>query len=418
MVFMELKLLTNNEFLEFSKKFSPSSIYQTTYYAFTMNEQNQSSLFLGLFDDNTLIGATMVLIYKENGFRYAVAPRGFLINYDNDDILVNFTNLIKRYLSKHDVVAIKINPMIVRGIYNFQKKLVYKNPLYDETFKRITNLGYFHLGYNNKFEALKPRFEAVVNLDVSLVQMFANIDKSYRNKIRKALRDGVKVYQSDESNLEYLYLQVKKKYPRDLSYFKNLYNFFDKDALVDFYYSKLDTTEYLQYTHRRYNEFYEKSVEAGKKLIASKGGNEKLINEKLRVDKMVTKYKNQLSEATDLLKNFPNGIVISSALVIKWKDTVYLAFDGLDEKYKKFNGKHLMIWKLMGRYSKLGFKKFDLGGVSNVAIHDDKYDGLNSFKLNFHSDVIEYAGDFELICNKPLYFLYKNSFGISTIFKK
>ena len=47
-----------------------------------------------------------------------------------------------------------------------------------------------------------------------------------------------------------------------------------------------------------------------------------------------------------------------------------------------------------------------------------KYNGLNEFKLNFNPKVIEYAGDFELITNRPLYFMYRNSKDISNMFKK
>ena len=38
---------------------------------------------------------------------------------------------------------------------------------------------------------------------------------------------------------------------------------------------------------------------------------------------------------------------------------------------------------------------------------DDKYKGLNDFRMNFGSCAIEYAGDFELVTNNTLYFMYK-----------
>jgi lipid II:glycine glycyltransferase (peptidoglycan interpeptide bridge formation enzyme) len=66
----------------------------------------------------------------------------------------------------------------------------------------------------------------------------------------------------------------------------------------------------------------------------------------------------------------------------------------------------------------LDIKKFHLGGVSNINKANNKYKGLNEFKLNFHANVTEYAGDFELITNSPLYFVYKNSFGITGMFNK
>ena len=415
---MHIKLLTNAEFLQFTKVFKPSSIYQTPYYAFTMNEENYTSMFVGLMDGNVLKAASLILVYKVNGFKYALAPRGFLIDYNDENLVTTFTKLIKKYLGKKDIVAIKINPMIIKKVYNSKGYVITDNQLYETTFNRLKKLGYFHLGYNNYFEALKPRFEAYINLDMNYIKLFGNIDKSCRNKIRKAVRDGIKVYHGDINDLKYLYEQTQTTYPRGLQYFIDLYKFFGKDNLIDFYYSKLDTTDYLQYTQSKYNEYSKKSSELNHKLISQKGNSEKIINEKLKIDQNVVKYRNQLVEATEYLKTYPEGIITSTALVIKWQDAVYLAIDGYDKNYKKFGAKQLMIWKLMGRYAKLGFKKFYLGGVTNINKKNNKYKGLNEFKLNFHANVIEYAGDFELITNSPLYFVYKNSFGITGILKK
>jgi peptidoglycan pentaglycine glycine transferase (the second and third glycine) len=415
---MTIKQLTNAEFLEFSKSFKPSSIYQTIYYAFAMNEQNYSSIFLGLMDGNEIKAASLILVYKINGFKYAIAPRGFLINYNDFHLISEFTKLVKKYLGKNDIVAVKINPMIIRKMYNSDGHEISYNSSYDELFNSLTKLGYFHMGYNNYFEALKPRFEAIIDLNLNYLQLFGNINRSCRNKIRKAVRDGIKVYHGEEKDLEYLYTFTKKKYPRSLQYYKDLYKFFGKDNLIDVYYSKLDTTEYLQYTQKKYNDYFLKSSELSKKLIMQKGNNNRIINEKLIVDQNVVKYRNQLAEATEYLKKFPAGIVTSAVLIIKWQDEIYLAIDGYDENYRKFGAKQLMIWKLMGRYAKLGYKKFHLGGVSNINKANNKYKGLNEFKLNFHANVTEYAGDFELITNSPLYFVYKNSFGITGMFNK
>ena len=413
---MRIKLLSNVEFLEFTKQFKPSSIYQTPYYAFTMHEENYDSMFVGLIEGNVLKAASLILVYKINGFKYALAPRGFLIDYNDEKLVAIFTKLIKKFLGKKDIVAIKVNPMIIKNVYNSLGHTINYNELYDKTFNYMKKLGYFHLGYNNYFEALKPRFEAYINLDLDYIKLFGNIEKSCRNKIRKAVRDGIKVYHGSSDDLKYLYEQTKNDYPRDLNYFKNLYKFFGKDDLIDFYYSKLDTTDYLQYTQNMYNKYSFRSSELSKALISQKGNSDKIVSEKLEVDKNVVKYRKQLAEATEYLKKFPNGIITSSALIIKWQDAVYLVIDGYDKKYRQFGAKQLMIWKLMGRYAKLGFKKFYLGGVANINKTNNKYKGLNEFKLNFHSNVIEYVGDFELITNSPLYFVYKNSFGITGIF--
>ena len=381
-----------------------------------MEKNGYSALYIGLVDNNIIKAASLVLVYKINGFKYGLAPRGFLLDYTDKELLTFFTKSIKKFLGKKDIVAIKINPIIIRKTYDNKGRTIYNNNDYNTIFQNITKLGYYHLGYNNYFEALKPRFEAFINLDLNFIQLFGNMDKSTRNKIRKASRDGIKVYHGDINDLEYLYSQTKHKYPRNLKYFSDLYEAFDKDNLIDFYYSKLDTTEYLKHNQEMYTKYMTESNEISKQIIKNSSNSDKLIARKLIVDKNVVKYKNKLAGATEYLKNYPNGIVISSALVAKWNDEVYVIMDGYDNNFKKFGAKQLLIWKLIGRYARLGYKRLNLGGVSNINEPNNKYKGLNDFKMNFHSNVIEYIGDFELVTNSPLYFMYKNSFGITGMF--
>ena len=413
---MELKELTVDEFKTFSQIFKPSSIYQTTQYALTMNSEDCDSFFIGFIDENILMAASLIIVQKINGFKYAFAPKGFLLNYNDFKLLETFTKELKKYLKKKDIVAIKINPLIIKNIYDKNGNLIKQNTEYDTIFEKLKSLGYYHLGYNNYFEALKPRFEAITNIDLPYTKIFANIDKGFRTKIRKGVKEGIKVYHGNMNHLNYLYLQTKNKYPRDLEYFKNLYSNFDSDNLIDFYYSKLDTTEYLQVCQNLYNKYEGISKSLNQNLIESNGTNDKIMNKKIEIDKEFEKIKAELSLATNYLRDFPDGIILSAALVIKWQDEVYLIMDSYNDEFKKFNGKHLLLWKLMGRYSKLGFKKFNLGGISNIK-KPGRYKGLNEFKLNFNANVYEYAGDFELITNTPLYFMYRRSNDFNNMLK-
>ena len=85
---------------------------------------------------------------------------------------------------------------------------------------------------------------------------------------------------------------------------------------------------------------------------------------------------------------------------------------------KKFNGNHLLIWSIIEKYSKEGYKLFNLGGVTNVTIENNSYKGLNDFKSGFGANTYEYIGDFELITNNGLYFMYKNAAPIRSILGK
>ena len=106
---MYIRELTIEEFNLFTNSFIYSSIYQTSEYGQIMNTQNYNSIYLGLIDDNKIIAASLILIEKLNMFKYAYAPKGFLIDYNNEFIVEQFTKLIKEYLGKKNIIAVKIN---------------------------------------------------------------------------------------------------------------------------------------------------------------------------------------------------------------------------------------------------------------------------------------------------------------------
>lgn len=377
-----------------------------------MNHQGFDSIIIGLVDnDNHILGAGIVLIKKIRSIKYAYAPRGFLIDYNDYNLLEIFTTLIKKYLSKLGIVSLKINPLIVKSIYDKKHDILSNNEYYNNIYNNLIKLGYKHLGYNSYFEGLKPRFEAIIDIDKPYYLLFNDLNKEFRTKIRSASKNGIKIYKGD--NLEYLYLQTKKKYPRDLEYFKDCYKYFSKNNNIEFYYTKLDTKEYLKIKNKELVE-QEKIVNFYNEDVIK---NNKNINLKIEADKRYNQLKTKLIEATNLLRNNPDGIITSSALIIKNKDEIYLLMDGYDTKFKSLNSKHLLLWKLIENFSTQNYKKFNLGGITNPFEKNNKYEGLNNFKLGFNSKVYEYIGDLELVCSNTKYFLIKNSY-FKNILKK
>ena len=417
---MHIKELTNEEFNSFTDNFIYSSIYQTSEYGFIMNTENYTSLFLGLVDDmDRIIAASLILIEKINMFKYAYAPKGFLIDYSNKELVEEFTKKIKDYLSKKKIMAIKINPMIVKSSYDYTTNTTYNNPSYEEQFNYLKSLDYYHLGYNNLFESFKPRFDAIINLNKPINSLFGGMNKNFKNKIKSADQNGVRVIKASESNLDYLYEQVKNKYPRDKKYFENVLYFFGKRNMIDYYYAKLDTNAYLINTQRKYQKQMEVCNKVNNRLFKNVGkNNTKIINEKIKEEAKLNELKNDLVFATNLLKENPDGIILATMLIAKYKDEVYILMDGYNKEFKKINAKHLMTWKLMEKYSKEKYKRFNLGGMTNPNVKNDKYNGLNEYKLSFNARCVEYAGDFELITNAALYNLYRNSKPIRYILKR
>ena len=418
---MYIKELTNAEFNEFTDKYPFFSIYQTSEYGFIMNTQNYTSIFLGLINDsNKIVAASLILIEKEGMFKYAYAPKGFLIDYSNNELVEDFTNHIKDYLNKKKVMAIKINPMLIKSSYDYRTNISHINPNFEEQMDFLKTLNYYHLGYNNLFESFKPRYDAIIDLNKPITTLFGNMNKNFKTKIKSADKNGVRIIKSNESELNFLYDQVKNKYPRDKKYFEDVMYFFKKRNMIDYYYAKLDTNTYLISIQKKYQKQMEICNKINNKIFnnAGKKSNNKIINQKIIEENKLNELKNELVFATKLLKENPEGILLATMLIAKYRDEVFILIDGYNKDFKKLNAKHLMTWKLIEKYSKEKYKRFNLGGMTNPNSKNEKYKGLNEFKLSFNARCVEYAGDFELITNQVLYNLYRNSKPIRYMLKR
>ena len=417
---MYIKELTNNEFNDFTNNFSNYSIYQTSEYGYVMNNQDYASLTLGMINDNNqIVAASLILIEKTAMFKYAYAPKGFLIDYSDKYLVEEFTKLIKNYLNKKKIMAIKINPMIIKSSTDYNNNVEYDNAQFDDQMSFLKKLGYYHLGFNNLFEAFKPRFEAIIDISKPIDAIFKGVKDELKEKIKYADDSGIRVIKGTPEEIDKLYELTKNRYPRNKQYFEDVLYFFKDRNLVDYYYTKLDTNEFLKSVQIRYQQQIEVCGEINSKLFENVGkDNEEIINRKIEEENKLNEIKNELVYATNLLRENPDGIVTSACLVTKYRDEVYLFMDGYNRDFKSLYPRHLMIWKLIELYNGKGYKRFNLGGTTNPKINNEKYNHLNEFKLSFNARSIEYIGDLELITNNTYYTLYRNSKPIRFILNK
>lgn len=404
---MIVKELTELEFKEFTDRYPYSSIFQTVECAKIMQEEGYKIMYIGAIESGDLVATSLLMIQNVKGYNYAFAPRGFLIDYSNTELLNTFTREVKKFLGKKNVMAVKLCPIILKNLYNDKGQVIGTNKAFNQIFDNLKSLGYYHYGFNSYFEAMKPRFEAIIDLTKDYRVLFKNIKKEYKTKIRTAEEKGIKIYRADQNELSYLYTQLGNKNKRNFKFIENSYKYFSQSDKMDFYYAKLDTEVYLRNIKKRYEKQEAYCSNINHSVLKRRESSKKMISKKLDADRQLGVYKNQLIEATKLIRDYPTGIILSCVLVAKHRNEVYLYMDSFDRKYKQFNSKHLILWKVIEKYAYNGYKRFNLGAVSDITIKNNPYKGLNMFKTNFNASIIEYIGDFELVTHKAKYFLYK-----------
>lgn len=408
---MKIVKLTPEQFDNFSSNHPLHTYYQTSAYGNLMSQEGFDPHYYGFINDqNILIGASLVLVQKLFlGYKYAYAPRGYLIDYDNKDLIIDVTNKMKRFLAKNSIIFLKIDPPVVNNKRDKDGNIL-KSPYTNDLIPFLTKIGYDYFGDNKFFGTLKPRWNAILKVTGSSQTLFDNFDHSVKNKIRKAESRGIEILQGNHNDIEIFYKFVAKKHYRKLNYYKKFAECFGNN--FELYFAKLNTEAYLNNIKLIYEKELQKNEEINKNIqeagLKNKISN-KLTNSKITSDKVLAVYKKELETASNLFAKNPQGIIISATAVIIEKYGVELVIEGQNPTYKLYYPTFLAKWYIIEKYSKLGAVYFDLNAITGYFENNNKFKGLNEMKLGFNAEVTEYIGEFDLVINRTIYLIHKKA---------
>lgn len=409
---MHTRELTTNEFNEFQNNHSLSNYHQTINYALLMSENGYDYDLIGYVDDYDNIIAASLILLKPIGIKcfYGYAPRGFLIDYENTTLLNNFINEFKKYYYEKNVIFIKVNPNV--KINEIDNKTFNQIPTeHSYITNNLINCGFKKLKDNLYFEAMLPRFEAIINLKEYNSQEF---DKNTKNKIKKGIRKGLSFEKVDKDKINIFYNLIKNKKDTKDFYYQDYYTVFDKDNSIDLFLVSIDYQMFLENSHYLYNEELEKNNKYNEKLV--KNNSNKAINAKMNSDKNLLAYKNDIMEATKGMSD-NNKVYIAGALVVKHNDTVNIIMSGYDKTYKRFAPNYFLHYSLINYY-KDNFNYLNLNGIVGNFLEENPYSGLNRFKLGFNPHIYEYIGEYDLIIELKSYQILLNNGILAKEFNK
>lgn len=92
--------------------------------------------------------------------------------------------------------------------------------------------------------------------------------------------------------------------------------------------------------------------------------------------------------------------IITTWILFVWKKFLYYPYGASTEKHKDVMANNLMMWEAIKFGKKMGLTTFDLWGR-------EEGKGFTKFKEGYNPKVIEFLGTWDLIINKPLYYIYK-----------
>lgn len=400
---MQIVLLDEVRFDSFAISHPNHNFYQTSNYGKFMTKHGYNSYYLGLVDDSGNIKAATLMIVKNeknNKRKMGYAPRGFLIDWNDDNLVNEFTSKLKEFLSKRSFTYLKVDPLVIYKEHNMDgsEKIDGKNN--SSFIQKLQSLGYIHMGYNNGMETNKPRWNALTVLDNNIISLYNSISKEARKKISESAKMGNKVYKGNANDINLLFSIINRTTP-PLEYYLDYYQFFGQNNGFEVYFTKLEPVSYVNSSKTLYEQEEQRNSELNIQMQDWNNPNkEMIINEKLKSDELLSKYKKNMLEAINLFQKYPSGLVIAGVAIIKYGKTVTFFASGVNDNFKNQHPEYLLRWQLIQEFAKQGYQVVDFGGM--MGEFNNEYSNLLKRELSNH--IIEYVGEFDLVINKKAYY--------------
>lgn len=407
---MTIRELSKKEFDDYAFKHEYKSYYQTSQYGTLMSKHGFKPLYVCLDEAGSIKAAALILIKEQAGIKLGYSPRGFLIDFNDYQLVSDFTHFLKEYFNKIGVISITIDPHITHLERDRDGKPINSKNSGVNISESLKRIGYVHGGFNLYFENMKPRWNMVLKTDKSPIEVFNSFEKQTRTKIRNSLRKGVEIYKGNKDDLKMFYQMINKKQNRKFEYFLDMYDIFGRFNMFDVYFARINTEVFLKNSKLLYEHELQKNSKLATRLqqnFKRPIDKTRMLNKKIESDKLLNSYKDDIVFGTKLFRD-SKYIIIASNAIIKYGNEVFFLIDGINYKFKNFNANHLLKWKIIEEYRRNGYTKFHLNGITGDFTKKNKYNGLFTFKKGFNAKVTEYIGEYTYIINKPKYSLYKS----------
>ena len=391
---MKIVELTIKDFDDYASNHPLRSYCQSSKYAKLMGEKDFSYDYIGYRDDsNNLVAASLILTKRIGSFsKFAYAPRGFLIDYYNTELLRMFVKDLSNFYKRRGFIFIKINPEIIIGELTEKRNFM---PIYNQNVNIIDalkSMGFKRRRELSPLDFVLPRINSYISLkDFN----FKSLDSKCTEKIRNAEKKGLTIEIATNKDIALLYDIIKNQTFESINYYRNILNTFN-DGDSELLLVKADRELALINAQKQ----YEKELDDNNywNEMIQRENSEKNLAEKMASDKRLLEYKDEMVAATEQLRHNKYQY-IGGAIVIKYQNRVSIVGAGFDESDEYLNPSYYLYSSLIERY-KDNFDFLDLYGLASNFNEDSIYWSFNESKLAFNPTIYEFIGEFDLVLNE------------------
>lgn len=402
--------LSDQEFEKFALNHEQSNFFQSLYMKELLIKENREVYLLGLKDDkDNVIAAT--LLASSNSFmgkKTFEALKGFLIDYSNEELVLTFTNYIKKFINEHNGFRLTIDPYIV-----FKQRDTDANIIKDGIDNSFVKDYLLKNGFKEMKNSAQVKWTYVLDINGKSSE---ELLKLCRSNTRNYINRTMNKYKLVMEELPYEKLDVFKKitqdtcdrrgfHDRSLAYYQNMYKIF-KDKLKVLV-TKLDCNLYIKTLEDEKNGYLDKI-----KNLSDSASNKK---KKEIMKKDITSIDKKIEEVNLLKQEHGEYIILSGAMFVLYGNEIVYLFSGSYDEYMKYCGQYRLQWEMIKYAADNNYKRYNFYGIKDVFDKNGKDYGVYEFKKGFNGYVEELFGAYETGTNLTyrIYTLLKSIKNIS-----
>ena len=378
--------ISKDEYIEFWKN-NANQHFLNSYYWGEINKKNsgREPMYVGLRDkDNNILCETLLLV-KKTPFNmcYIYAPRGYLIDWDNKELVKEFTNKLMEYMKEINCIYLRVDPAVMYQEIDEEANPIEGGKNNYELFDYLTSLGYQHKGFYKLYDGNQPRytFRTFNKNYYSFEQIEQTISKTFMRSIKRSYNYDLVIEESN--SIDEFYELVQKVSSKDgfkaytKQYYEDIFKAFKKDNYIKNFIAKINIDKVI--------EKFEEQVKNEK--------NQDRINK-------LNKDINFLKEN----KTSDGDVIIASLICIYTENGAWSLYIGNDN-IAEYTGTVNRLYYEFLKDSYLSNKEFSdlFGTVGDPHTKYKNLAGIFEYKRKLGGTYLEWMGDFDLVNKKFWY---------------
>lgn len=419
---MKLKKLTKKEFKTFADKNPEITFHQTEEWANLKKVNNWDAHYIGLEDDNKKIIAGALLLSKTLPIikkKMFYSPRGFLIDYNNKELLKKFTEEIKKYAKKENAIFIKIDPFVEYQEHDNNGDIVKNGYNNKDAAENLKSLGYKFFGFNLMQDTLQPRWMHVIETkNRTLDDVMKDMESKTRQILRKNEKCGITTREITRDELP-IFKDIMKHtsdrrefVDRPLSYYEAMWDALHDSGILKILIAEIDFNKYEKNTLEEKEEI-EKNL---KDRIYKKEKNILKMNEKKynssnkQDEEAIKRLEKQLEKIKELKDEYGDKEILGGILFLIYGNEVLSLHGGSHAKLMQFQSAYTIHFEGVKMAVEGNYNRYNFYGITGDFRKENPLYGLYLFKKSFGGHVVELIGEYDLVVSKFWYTVYNLAF--------